>query len=81
MFFGDERIDDYRGQIYGAAVDVGTTTVALNLLDLETGAILGTASFENPQRFGGSDIMHRISYDGGEFAGELRQGDAVRAQL
>ena len=73
VFFGDERIDDYRGQIYGAAVDVGTTTVALNLLDLETGAILGTASFENPQRFGGSDIMHRISYDGGEFAGELRQ--------
>ena len=73
VFFGDERIDAYRGQIYGAAVDVGTTTVALNLLDLETGAILGTASFENPQRFGGSDIMHRISYDGGEFAGELRQ--------
>ena len=73
VFFGDERIDDYRGQIYGAAVDVGTTTVALNLLDLETGATLGTASFENPQRFGGSDIMHRISYDGGEFAGELRQ--------
>lgn len=73
VFFGGERIDDYRGQIYGAAVDVGTTTVALNLLDLETGAILGTASFENPQRFGGSDIMHRISYDGGEFAGELRQ--------
>lgn len=73
VFFGDERIDDYRGQIYGAAVDVGTTTVALNLLDLETGAILGTASFENPQRFGGSDIMHRISYDGGEFTGELRQ--------
>ena len=73
VFFGDVRIDDYRGQIYGAAVDVGTTTVALNLLDLETGAILGTASFENPQRFGGSDIMHRISYDGGEFAGELRQ--------
>lgn len=73
VFFGDERIDDYREQIYGAAVDVGTTTVALNLLDLETGAILGTASFENPQRFGGSDIMHRISYDAGEFAGELRQ--------
>lgn len=73
VFFGDDRIDAYRGRIYGAAVDVGTTTVALNLLDLETSAILGTASFENPQRFGGSDIMHRISYDGGEFAGELRQ--------
>ena len=73
VFFGDARIDDYRGNVYGVAIDVGTTTVVLNLLDLESGAILGTASFENPQRFGGSDIMHRISYDGGDFPGELRQ--------
>ena len=68
-----ERIDDYRGRIYGLAVDVGTTTVVMNLVDLQTGAIIHTASFENPQRFGGSDIMHRISYDGGEYRGELRQ--------
>jgi uncharacterized 2Fe-2S/4Fe-4S cluster protein (DUF4445 family) len=47
--------------------------VALNLVDLETGQVLHTASFENPQRFGGSDIMHRISYDGGPFKGELQQ--------
>ncbi len=73
VYFGETRIDDYRGQAYGVAIDVGTTTVVLNLADLETGEILGTASFENPQRFGGSDIMHRISYDGGEFPGELRQ--------
>ena len=73
VYFGDVRIDDFRGQVYGIAVDVGTTTVVLNLADLETGEILGTASFENPQRFGGSDIMHRISYDGGDFPGELRQ--------
>ena len=68
-----EKIDTYRGHIYGLAVDVGTTTVVMNLVDLETGEILHTASFENPQRFGGSDIMHRISYDGGEYHGELRQ--------
>ena len=73
VFFGDTRIDDYRGQVYGVAIDVGTTTVVLNLADLESGEILGTASFENPQRFGGSDIMHRISYDGGDFPGELQQ--------
>ena len=73
VFFGDTRIDDYRGQALGIAIDLGTTTVALNLLDLESGEILGTASFENPQRFGGSDIMHRISYDGGDFPGELQQ--------
>ncbi len=71
--FDGVRIDDYRGQMYGVAIDVGTTTVVLNLADLESGEILDTASFENPQRFGGSDIMHRISYDGGDFPGELRQ--------
>ncbi len=73
VFFGDTRIDDYKGHVYGIAIDVGTTTVVLNLLDLESGEILGTTSFENPQRFGGSDIMHRISYDGGDFPGELQQ--------
>ena len=73
VYFGDERIDSYRGNIYGLAVDVGTTTVVLNLVDLESGETVHTASFENPQRFGGSDIMHRISYDGGPFHAELQQ--------
>ena len=73
VYSGDRRLEAYRGQIYGLAVDAGTTTVVMNLVDLESGEVLSTASFENPQRFGGSDIMHRISYDGGEHAGELRQ--------
>ena len=73
VYFGDERLDSYRGKIYGLAMDLGTTTVVLNLVDLETGEVAYTASFENPQRFGGSDIMHRISYDGGPFHDELRQ--------
>ena len=73
VYFEDERVDDYRGRIYGLAVDLGTTTVVLNLVDMESGETLETASFENPQRFGGSDIMHRISYDGGPYHGELQQ--------
>ena len=73
VYFQDERIDSYRGNIYGLAIDAGTTTVVINLVDLESGEIVFTASFENPQRFGGSDIMHRISYDGGEYQGELQQ--------
>ena len=71
--FEGERLDGYRGRIYGLAVDVGTTTVVLNLLDLETGNWVFTSSFENPQRFGGSDVMHRISYDGGPDHGELQK--------
>lgn len=73
VFRNGKRIDDYRGAIYGIAVDVGTTTVVMNLAELESGKIVHTTSFENPQRFGGSDIMHRISYDSGEFHGELQQ--------
>ena len=73
VYFRDRRIDRYRGNIYGLAIDVGTTTVVMNLVDLETGAVVHTASFENPQRFGGGDVMHRISYDAGPFRGELQQ--------
>ena len=73
VFYLDERIGPYRSRLYGLAVDIGTTTVVMNLVDLESGEVIHTASFENPQRFGGSDIMHRISYDGGEYRGELRQ--------
>ena len=71
VVFNGSTIDAYRGGIYGLAVDLGTTTIAINLVDLENGVVLHTASFENPQRFGGSDIMRRISYDGGPYRGEL----------
>ncbi|MGA2555875.1 MAG: ASKHA domain-containing protein [Verrucomicrobiota bacterium] len=57
------EIDRGRGPIHGLAMDLGTTTVVLRLLNLETGEIVADASFENPQRFGGSDVMSRIHYD------------------
>ncbi len=69
---GPETVDAHRGAIYGIAADLGTTTVVLNLVNLETGATVYTASFENPQRFGGSDIMNRITYDTGPDTGELQ---------
>lgn len=58
--------------LLGLAIDIGTTTVVLRLYDLESGRLAATQSFENPQRFGGSDIMARIRYDG-EHAGRLLQ--------
>ena len=48
---------------HGLALDLGTTTVVLRLVNLETGEIVADASFENPQRFAGSDVMARIHYD------------------
>ena len=46
----------------GLAVDVGTTTVAAYLCDLDDGTILGTASMMNPQTPYGDDVMARITY-------------------
>ena len=69
---GGQPSDTYRGRILGLAADIGTTTVAMNLADLESGEIIATSSFENPQKFGGSDVMNRISYDAGRNRGELR---------
>ncbi|HEY1807402.1 MAG TPA: 2Fe-2S iron-sulfur cluster-binding protein, partial [Acidobacteriaceae bacterium] len=51
------------GPIHGLAMDLGTTTVVLRLFDLETGEFLADTSFENPQRFGGAEVMARIAYD------------------
>jgi uncharacterized 2Fe-2S/4Fe-4S cluster protein (DUF4445 family) len=73
VLYGEQVLDKYRGKTFGVAVDLGTTTVVAELVNLETGEILYLASFENPQRFGGSDVMNRISYDGGPFRGELHK--------
>jgi uncharacterized 2Fe-2S/4Fe-4S cluster protein (DUF4445 family) len=57
------EIDRSAGPIYGLAMDLGTTTIVLRLVNLETGELVADASFENPQRFGGSEVMARIHYD------------------
>jgi uncharacterized 2Fe-2S/4Fe-4S cluster protein (DUF4445 family) len=58
-----EKLVEAPGPLHGLAVDVGTTTVVVRLVDLENGEILEVQSFENPQRFAGTDIMARIQYD------------------
>jgi uncharacterized 2Fe-2S/4Fe-4S cluster protein (DUF4445 family) len=57
------EIDRSTGPIHGLAIDLGTTTIVMRLLSLETGEVVADSSFENPQRFGGSDVMARIQYD------------------
>ncbi|MCH2201504.1 MAG: ASKHA domain-containing protein [Fuerstiella sp.] len=73
VFYDGEEIDTYRGRILGMSIDLGTTTVVAELVDLESGQLVYTTSFENPQRFGGSDVMYRISYDAGIYQGELHR--------
>ncbi len=44
---------------YGAAVDIGTTTLAARLYD-RSGALLAQAAAPNPQRVYGADVISRI---------------------
>lgn len=55
---------DTRAALYGAAVDLGTTTVVAQLVDLTTGKTVGTASANNPQVAFGDDVISRIKYSG-----------------
>ena len=47
---------------YGLAVDIGTTTVVVNLVDLEKGSVLGRSGTYNKQSVYGSDVISRIIF-------------------
>jgi len=49
-------------ELYGLAIDVGTTTVAAYLCNLRSGELIATQSTMNPQVAYGEDVMSRITY-------------------
>jgi uncharacterized 2Fe-2S/4Fe-4S cluster protein (DUF4445 family) len=67
----------YEENSYGAAVDIGSTTIALYLCDLGTGEILAAESEMNPQIVYGEDVMSRIQYAISEPDGLEKQHKAV----
>ena len=54
----EEREDN--GAAYGIALDIGTTTLASALVNLESGKVAATASCLNPQQSYGADVISRI---------------------
>jgi uncharacterized 2Fe-2S/4Fe-4S cluster protein (DUF4445 family) len=46
----------------GAAVDIGTTIVSIAIVDLNSGKIVDTDSFLNPQIPYGADVISRLGY-------------------
>jgi len=48
--------------IFGLAVDIGTSTVVAKLIEMVGGRLLGTVSAGNPQARFGDDVVSRISY-------------------
>ncbi|MCE5295774.1 MAG: ASKHA domain-containing protein [Euryarchaeota archaeon] len=58
---------DTSGRNFGIALDIGTTTVVLALVDLRTGKVVAQASDYNKQIMCGEDVLARIAFaeDGG----------------
>jgi uncharacterized 2Fe-2S/4Fe-4S cluster protein (DUF4445 family) len=53
---------DTTAELFGVAIDLGTTTVVAKLIDMKTGDLKATASAGNPQIKYGDDVISRITY-------------------
>ncbi len=82
---GDELLDvepgDVSSRCYGAAVDIGTSTIAVELVDLVAGKRLGTAAAVNAQAPYGADVVSRITFAGAAAGNLERLAGAARRQI
>lgn len=66
VLYDDEVIDvqmnDTTSDLYGAAVDIGTTTVVLYVYDMTNGKFINTYSDLNGQISAGADVISRINH-------------------
>jgi uncharacterized 2Fe-2S/4Fe-4S cluster protein (DUF4445 family) len=78
VIFEDEVLDIRFGQepLLGAAVDLGTTSLALYVFNLETGDLIGRSSALNPQTAYGGDVITRINY-----CRQTSQGTGILAEI
>lgn len=60
----NEKVIDIRkdNKVYGVAVDIGTTTVAVSIMNLINGKVETSDGFINPQKTFGLDVLSRIHY-------------------
>ncbi|ATN34457.1 drug:proton antiporter [Rhizobium sp. ACO-34A] len=49
-------------EAYGLACDIGSTTIAMHLVSLLSGRVVGSSGASNPQIRFGEDLMSRVSY-------------------
>ncbi len=68
-----ERGIDRVGDVLGTAIDIGTTTIAAELVDLRTGSVLVRAGDLNDQRAVGADVLSRVAHATGGGADELQR--------
>jgi len=55
-------LGNYNGELLGLAIDVGTTTLVAQLLDMESGEVIVILAYKNPQAAYGDDVISRIAY-------------------
>ncbi|HEX2018408.1 MAG TPA: ASKHA domain-containing protein [Aurantimonas sp.] len=67
-----------KNEAYGIAVDIGSTTIALSLSSLLSGATIAATGAPNPQIRFGEDLMSRVSYVMMNPAGQADMTRAVR---
>ena len=58
----DVEAGDQRHQHYALAVDYGSTTILMQLVDMNSGAVIGQEQAVNGQVVYGTDILTRITY-------------------
>lgn len=58
----DVQLNDVTEYLYGASIDIGTTSVVLYVYNLNTGELLKTYSSLNMQISMGADVISRIMY-------------------
>ncbi|MEP0504331.1 MAG: ASKHA domain-containing protein [Paracoccaceae bacterium] len=68
----------YEGSIYGLAIDLGSTTIAAHLCDLQSGDVVASSGIMNPQIRFGEDLMSRVSYSMMNEGGATEMTNAVR---
>ena len=68
-------------QLFGLAVDLGSTTLSAHLCDLASGEVLAGAGRMNPQIRFGEDLMSRVSWLMMHPGGERELTEAVREAL
>jgi len=71
----------YSEDLYGIAVDIGSTAIAIYICNLITGEVVGTDSMMNPQTAFGDDIMSRMTYENEHEDGLATLHDAVVSGL
>ncbi|TDK51188.1 ASKHA domain-containing protein [Antarcticimicrobium luteum] len=71
----------HEGGLYGLAIDLGSTTIAAHLTDLDTGAVIASSGIMNPQIRFGEDLMSRVSYAMMNPGGDREMTAAVRDAL